>query len=159
MSLSVSYVHRRSRDLLTRRITNLYDVPPGDPNFGQTTDGGPRLSQVTYDGRIDYDGVVIALRKRFSKRYTFGVSYTGLESVRQPAHRRRGSGFSDNNHPEADWGPSNLSAPNIFVTNGAVTVPFDIHVSGIVSWQSGAAFNPRGITDQDGDGLVDQRDV
>ena len=159
MSLSVSYVHRRSRDLLTRRITNLYDVAPGDPNFGRTTDGGPRLSQVTYDGRIDYDGVVVALRKRFSQRYTFGVSYTGSRAYDNLLTGAAGSGFSDNNDPEADWGPSNLSAPHIFVTNGAVTLPFDINVSGIVSWQSGAAFNPRGITDQDGDGLVDQRDV
>jgi hypothetical protein len=159
MSLSVSYVHRRSRDLLTRRITNLYDVAPGDPNFGQTTDGGPRLSQVTYDGRIEYDGVVIALRKRFSQRHTFGVSYTGSRAYDNLLTGAAGSGFSDNNDPEADWGPSNLSAPHIFVGNGAVTVPFDINVSGIVSWQSGAAFNPRGITDQDGDGLVDQRDV
>ncbi len=159
MSLSVSYVHRRSRDLLTRRITNLYDVAPGDPNFGQTTDGGPRISQVTYDGRIDYDGVVVALRKRFSQRYTLGVSYTGSRAYDNLLTGAAGSGFSDNNDPEADWGPSNLSAPHIFVTNGAITVPFDINVSGIVSWQSGAAFNPRGITDQDGDGLVDQRDV
>jgi outer membrane receptor protein involved in Fe transport len=159
MSLSVSYVHRRSRDLLTRRITNLYDVAPGDPNFGQTTDGGPRRSQVTYEGRIDYDGLVVALRKRFSQRYTFGVSYTGSRAYDNLLTGAAGSGFSDNNDPEADWGPSNLSAPHIFVTNGAVTVPFDINVSGIVSWQSGAAFNPRGITDQDGDGLVDQRDV
>jgi outer membrane receptor protein involved in Fe transport len=159
MSLSVSYVHRRSRDLLTRRIVNLYDVPPGDPNFGQTTDGGPRISQVTYEGRIDYDGVVIALRKRFSQRYSLGVSYTGSRAYDNLLTGAAGSGFSDNNDPEADWGPSNLSAPHIFVTNGEVTVPFDIRVSGIVNWQSGAAFNPRGITDQDGDGLVDQRDV
>jgi outer membrane receptor protein involved in Fe transport len=159
MSLSVSYVHRRSRDLLTRRITNLYDVPPGDPDFGQTTDGGPRRSQVTYEGRIDYDGVVVALRKRFSARYTLGVSYTGSRAYDNLLTGAAGSGFSDNNDPEADWGPSNLSAPHIFVANGAVTVPFDVQVSGIVNWQSGAAFNPRGITDQDGDGLVDQRDV
>jgi outer membrane receptor protein involved in Fe transport len=159
MSLSVSYVHRRSRDLLTRRITNLYDVPPGDPNFGQTTDGGPRRSQVTYEGRIDYDGVVVALRKRFGSRYTLGVSYTGSRAYDNLLTGAAGSGFSDNNDPDADWGPSNLSAPHIFVANGAVTIPFDVQVSGIVNWQSGAAFNPRGITDQDGDGLVDQRDV
>ena len=70
-----------------------------------------------------------------------------------------GSGFSDNNDPEKDYGPSNLSAPHIFVANGSVIIPGDINVAGIVSWRSGAAFNPRGITDQDGDGLVDQRDV
>ncbi|HXV62687.1 MAG TPA: TonB-dependent receptor [Vicinamibacteria bacterium] len=159
LSLSVTYVHRRSRDLLTRRITNLYDVAPGDPNFGRTTDGGPRISQVTYDGRIDYDGVVIEVRKRFSDRYMFGISYTGSRARDNLLTGAAGSGFSDNNDPENDYGPSNLSAPHIFVTNGSVNLPGDINVSGILNWQSGAAFNPRGITDQDGDGLVDQRDV
>jgi outer membrane receptor protein involved in Fe transport len=159
LSVSVSYVHRRSRDLLTRRITNLYDVAPGDPNFGQTTDGGPRISQVTYDGRIDYDGIVVGVRKRFGDRFMVGVSYTGSRARDNLLTGAAGSGFSDNNDPEKDYGPSNLSAPNIFVTNGSVTLPGDVHVSGILNWQSGAAFNPRGITDQDGDGLVDQRDV
>ena len=30
MSVSAMFVHRRTRDLLTRRITNLFDVPPGN---------------------------------------------------------------------------------------------------------------------------------
>ena len=42
-------MHRRTKDLLTRRIVNLFDAQPGDPNFGRTTDSGPRISQVTYD--------------------------------------------------------------------------------------------------------------
>ncbi len=159
LSVSVSYVHRRSRDLLTRRITNLYNAAPGDPNFGQTTDGGPRISQVTYDGRIDYDGIVIGIRKRFSDRFMLGVSYTGSRARDNLLTGAPGSGFSDNNDPEKDYGPSNLSAPHIFVTNGSITVPGDVVVSGILNWHSGPAFNPRGITDQDGDGLVDQRDV
>ena len=157
--LSVTYVHRRSRDLLTRRIVNLFDVEPGDPDFGGTTDGGPRINQVTYEGRIDYDGVATALRKRFSNRYAFGVSYTVSRARDNLLTGNVGSGFSDNNDPEKDYGPSNLSAPHIFVANGSVIIPGDINVAGIVSWRSGAAFNPRGITDQDGDGLVDQRDV
>ena len=31
--------------------------------------------------------------------------------------------------------------------------------SAIAFWRSGTAFNPRGIIDSDGDGLVDQRDL
>ncbi|MGE0042383.1 MAG: TonB-dependent receptor [Vicinamibacterales bacterium] len=158
-SVSASFVHRRTRDLLTRRIINLFDAQPGDPNFGRTTDGGPRISQVTYDGRINYDGVVVAFRKRLTHRYQFQVSYTGSRARDNLLTGGVGSGFSNNNHPEIDYGPSNQSVPHIFVVNGLVQAPFGINLSGIVSWRSGSAFNPRGIQDLDGDGLVDQRDV
>ncbi len=158
-SVSAMYVHRRTRDLLTRRVTNLFDVAPGDPNFGRTTDGGPRISQVTYDGRINYDGIVLSARRRFSSRYQFGVSYTGSRARDNLLTGSVGSAFSNNNHPEIDFGRSNQSVPHIFTANGLVVVPFDVHVSGIVFWRSGSAFNPRGIRDLDGDGLVDQRDT
>jgi hypothetical protein len=158
-SLAVTYVHRRTRDLLTRRIVNLFDAAPGSPNFGKTTDGGPRISQVTYDGIINYDGVTIYLRKRFSHRYQFALSYTGSRARDNLLTGNVGSQFSNNNHPEIDYGPSNQSAPHVFVGNGLVTLPLGIDLSGIVFWRSGAAFNPRGIVDLDGDGLVDQRDT
>jgi hypothetical protein len=158
-SVSATYVHRRTRDLLTRRITNLFDVPPGNPSFGRTIDGGPRINEVTYDGRINYDGVILALRKRYSHRYQFLVSYTGSRARDNLLTGQVGSGFSNNNHPEIDFGPSNQSVPHVFVANGLVTLPLDINVSGIFFWRSGNAFNPRGIQDLDGDGLVDQRDT
>jgi outer membrane receptor protein involved in Fe transport len=157
--LSAMYVHRRTRDLLTRRIVNLRDVAPGTPGFGQTSDGGPRLNQVGYDGRINYDGIVLSARKRFSSRYQFGVAYTGARARDNLLTGDVGSSFSNNNHPEIDEGPSNQSVPHIFTANGVVVVPFDIHVSGIAFWRSGSAYNPRGIVDLDGDGLVDQRDT
>ena len=159
VGVSAMYVHRRTRDLLTRRIVNLFDVAPGNPNFGRTTDGGPRQSQVGYDGFINYDGVVLAVRKRFSAQYQIGASYTGAHTVDNLLTGGVGSTFSNNNHPEIDEGPSNQSVPHIFSANGVYVAPFDIHVSGIVYWRSGSAFNPRGIVDLDGDGLVDQRDT
>lgn len=158
-SIAVTYVHRRTRDLLTRRIVNLFDARPGSPNFGKTTDGGPRISQVTYDGLIDYDGVTVYLRKRFSHRYQFALSYTGSRARDNLLTGNVGSQFSNNNHPEIDYGPSNQSAPHVFVGNALATLPWGIDLSGIVFWRSGAAFNPRGIVDLDGDGLVDQRDT
>jgi len=157
--VSVTYVHRRTRDLLTRRITNLVDASPGTPGFGQTVDGGPRISQVTYDGLINYDGVVVAFRKRFTNHYQFLISYTGSRSRDNLLTGGVGSTFSNNNHPDIDYGPSNQSVPHIFVANGVVQLPWDFSLSGIASWRSGSAFNPRGIQDLDGDGLVDQRDV
>ena len=114
MSVSAMYVHRRSHDLLTRRIVNLFDVPPGNANFGQTTDGGPRISQVGYDGHIDYDGIVLVFRRRFVNGYQFGVSYTGSRARDNLLTGNVGSTFSNNNHPEIDYGPSNQSVPHIF---------------------------------------------
>lgn len=158
-SVSAMFVHRRSRDLLTQRIINLYDAHPGDPNFGKTIDGGPQIQAVTYDGLVDYDGLILSLQKRFSRRYQYGISYTASRARDNLLTGQVGSTFANNNHPEYDYGPSNQSAPNIFVANGLVVVPFDINLSAIAFWRSGTAFNPRGIIDSDGDGLVDQRDL
>jgi hypothetical protein len=159
MSLSLTYVHRRSRDLLTRRIVNLVRAAPGQPGFGQTTDGGPRINQVTYEGRVEYDGIAIALHKRLSHGYSFLLSYTYSSAEDNLLTGAVGSSFSDNNDPQKDFGPSNQSVPHIFVASGLVRLPWQLTLSGIFSWRSGLAFNPRGIQDLDGDGLVDQRDT
>jgi hypothetical protein len=153
------FVHRRMRDLLTRRIINLYDARPGDANFRKTTDGGPQISVVGYDGLVDYDGVILSVRKRLSHRHQFGLSYTGSRARDNLLTGMVGSTFSNNNHPDLDYGPSNQSAPHIFVASGLVALPMDVNLSAIGFWRSGAAFNPRGIIDSDGDGLVDQRDL
>jgi hypothetical protein len=158
-SVSAMFVHRRTRDLLTRRIINLFDARPGDANFGRTTDGGAQISAVGYDGLVDYDGVILAVRKRLKQRYQFGLSYTGSRARDNLLTGTVGSTFGNNNHPELDLGPSNQSAPHIFVANGLVTLPMDVNLSTIAFWRSGSAFNPRGIIDSDGDGLVDQRDL
>jgi outer membrane receptor protein involved in Fe transport len=158
-SVSAMFVHRRTRDLLTRRIINLHDARPGDANFGKTTDGGPQISAVGYDGLVDYDGVILSVRKRLSHRHQFGLSYTGSRARDNLLTGTVGSTFANNNHPGLDYGPSNQSAPHIFVASGLVALPMDVNLSAIGFWRSGAAFNPRGIIDSDGDGLVDQRDL
>jgi hypothetical protein len=158
-SLSAMFIHRRTRDLLTRRIINLFDAHPGDANFGRTTDGGAQISAVGYDGLVNYDGLILALHKRFTDRYQFGLSYTGSRARDNLLTGTVGSTFGNNNHPELDYGPSNQSAPHIFVANGLVTLPMSVNLSTIAFWRSGSAFNPRGIIDSDGDGLVDQRDL
>jgi outer membrane receptor protein involved in Fe transport len=157
--VSVTYVHRRSHDLLTRRITNLFDAAPGTPNFGRTTDGGPRINEFTYEGVIEYDGVAVAVRKRYSRGYAFLVSYTYSNNDDNLLTGGVGSTFSNNNHPEIDFGPSNQSVPHNLTASGLVDLWWGIKLSGIFSWRSGLAFNPRGIQDKDGDGLVDQRDT
>lgn len=159
VSLSLTYVNRETDDLLTRRIVNLFDVPPGDPNFGQTTDGGQRINQVTYDGFIDYEGIAVAIRRAFQGRYGYTISYTYSDSTDNLLNGNVGSGFSNNNHPEFDIGEPNLSVPHVAVASVTTSLPWAVRLSGSLFWRDGRAFSPRGITDQDGDGLVDQRDV
>jgi hypothetical protein len=157
--VSATYVHRRSHDLLTRRIVNLYPARPGDPNFGKTTDGGPRIDEVTYEGRIEYDGVAVALTKRYSHGYALFASYTYSSNKDNLLTGNVGSTFSNNNNPEGDFGPSNQSVPHVFVGGGLADLPWGLKFSALLTWRSGLAFSPRGIQDLDGDGLVDQRDT
>ncbi len=159
ITLGLAYVHRETEDLLTQRIVNLFDAQPGDPNFGQTTDGGARITQVGYDGFIDYDGVVLSVRRPFRDRYGFSLSYTWSDAEDNLLTGNVGSGFSNNNHPEFDIGESNLSAPNVAVASITSLLPLDFRVSAVLFHRDGNAFSPRGIVDTDGDGLVDQRDL
>ncbi|MEM1246522.1 MAG: TonB-dependent receptor [Acidobacteriota bacterium] len=156
---AVAYIHRETDDLLTRRIVNLFDVPPGDPNFGRTTDGGAFVSQVGYDGFIDYDGVVLSLRRPFHGRYGFMISYTYSDAEDNLLNGDVGSTFSNNNRPELDIGESNLAAPHVVVGNVTTLLPWNVRLSAIAFFRDGNAFSPRGIVDTDGDGLVDQRDL
>lgn len=157
--LSASYVHRRTRDLLTRRILNLFDVAPGDPNFARTLDGGPRINAVTYDGRIDYDGFVVSVARVGGGDWSLRASYTYSDAEDNLLTGEVGSGFSNNNHPEFDLGPSNLAVPHIGVVSGNARLPKGWWAAGNVFLRSGNAFSPRGLVDSDGDGLVDQRDL
>jgi hypothetical protein len=159
VGVSLTYVHRRSKDLLTRRIVNLFPAKQGDPNFSKTTDGGPRINEVTYEGRIEYDGLAVALRKRYSHKYAFLISYTYSSNKDNLLTGDVGSTFSDNNSPEKDFGPSNQSVPHTIVGSGLVGLPWNFKFASIYTWRSGLAFSPRGLQDLDGDGLVDQRDT
>jgi len=156
---SLDFVHRRTDDLLTRRIVNLYDVPQGDPNFARTKGGGPRISAVTYDGFIDYDGATLALRRPFAGRWGMTFAYTWSDATDNLLTGNVGSTFSNNNRPNLDQGESNLSAPHVAVASATTRLPWDVRFSGNLFWRTGNAFSPRGIVDTDGDGLIDQRDI
>ncbi len=157
--VALNLVKRETRDLLTTRIVNLFDVAPGEPGFGTTTDGGPRISEVGYDGVIDYEGATVSLWRPFRDRWGFMFSYTYSENDDNLLTGNVGSGFSNNNHPEFDYGTSSLSVPNVAVANVSALLPLDFRVSAIAFYRDGPAFSPRGIVDTDGDGLVDQRDL
>ncbi len=157
--VTASYVYRRTDDLLTRRIVNLVNAQPGESGFGQTTDGGPFQNAVTYEGEIDYDGFTLSLRRPFTGRFGFTAAYTYSDNQDNLLTGEVGSGFSNNNNPDLDFGDSNLSVPSIFVGSITTLLPLDFRLSGVLFYRDGNAFSPRGIVDTDGDGLVDQRDL
>ncbi len=155
----LTYVKRSTEDVLTSRVINLYDVAPGDPNFGKTTDGGPLNTAITYDGVIDYEGITLSLIRPFRGWWGGTFSYTYSSNEDNLLTGNVGSGFSNNNNPGLDYGMSNLSVPNVAVASFTTRLPLDFRISGIAFYRDGPAFSPRGITDSDGDGLVDQRDL
>ena len=65
-SVSATYVHRRSHDLLTRRIVNLFPAARATPTSDRPRTAGRASTRSTYEGHIDYDGVAVALAKRYT---------------------------------------------------------------------------------------------
>jgi outer membrane receptor protein involved in Fe transport len=159
VQVGLTLVKRESDDILTQRIVNLVDARPGQPGFGQSTDGGPFVNAFTYEGVIDYEGVTASVNRPFRGRWGLMFSYTFSDNQDNLLTGNPGSTFSDNNDASLDYGDSNLSVPNVAVLSATVQLPLDIRLSGIAYHRDGPAFSPRGISDTDGDGLVDQRDL
>ena len=103
--------------------------------------------------------MTVSVRKRYSHKYAFLLSYTYSSNKDNLLTGDVGSTFSDNNNPGGDFGPSNQSVPHTFVASGLADLPWRFKLAGIYTWRSGLAFSPRGLKDLDGDGLVDQRDT
>ena len=72
----------------------------------------------------NYDGVAVALAKRYTHRYSFLVSYTYSRNKDNLLTGGVGSTFSNNNDPDADFGPSNQSVPHVFTASGLVGLPW-----------------------------------
>jgi hypothetical protein len=163
LSVDAELFIRRSKNLLTRRVTNLRDVPISNTCDGNTVDGGSCLHVIEPRGFLDTNAVTVALRKRFSSRYSFLASYTytdaedNFSTLRVPPASSETS-FLFNNQPELDIGRS-LSAPkNVFVFSGLWRLPYGFDLSGVVNAQSGRPFNAAGLPlDSDGDTQFDNR--
>ena len=163
LSIDAELFIRRSKNLLSRRVTNLRDVPVSNTCDGNTVDGGSCTHVIEPLGFLDTNALTIALRKRFSSGYSFLASYTytdatdNFSTLRVPPASGETS-FLFNNQPELDIGRS-LSAPkNVFVFSGLWRLPLGFDFSGVVNAQSGQPFNAAGLPlDSDGDTQFDNR--
>jgi hypothetical protein len=164
--VGANYVHRRIKDILGVRITNL-DQESRVVGSPITTDGGPlkRTYGPWYDGK--YDALILLVNKRFSHRFQIQANYTYAAATDNLlnsnfavgiATQGGGSVPSDNNDLELDRGNSDLLVPHSFVASGLVDFPLGFQVSGVVRATSGVYFSANGTPiDYDGDGIVSTR--
>ena len=167
LAASATYVHRKIKNILGVRITNLsFDSRTiGAPT---TTDGGPlkRTYGAFYDGK--YDAAILSLEKRFRDRYQFQANYTYAKATDNLLNSNLGLGFgaqgggavpTDNLNLDFDRGNSDLSVRHTFVASAVAMLPAGFSASGVLRATSGAFFTASSNTtiDYDGDGISSRR--
>jgi hypothetical protein len=147
MSVSVDYLRKQLRDILVQ-----VDINPGfrvnttrtgtvnrvDPSFVSSVISSRNL------GRQNYDSMLLAIEKRFSKGYSFRTAYTYGKSWGNIASNNAANPLQVLNelNLELNEQPSSVDRPHNLVISGTVEVPRTggLRVSGISRYTSGAAF-------------------
>jgi len=118
-------------------------------------------------GETWYKGLTVSLSKRMSHRYEFLASYTlgkaednstDFQSAFIPQDNGRGrdpgdhTGFPVGFNPDLERGPATHDQRHRFVFSGMAQLPWDFHLSTIVTAASGRPFNAITGADSNGDG-------
>jgi hypothetical protein len=142
LAVSADYVYQRSDSLLKQLDSNLFCCRPDGypipirsgtfPELGGAVVGGgrpdPRFNTITtysFNGRSRYQGLQVAVNKRMTKVYQFGVTY--LLSKNQDS----GSGANNPFDLAAEFGRSTLDQRHRLVANWVVRLPYQLLFSGI----------------------------
>ena len=162
-------------DLIYARTRNLERVR--DANLalaGLTPDGRPRYSTsprpntnfgaiqtFTSDGDGEYKGLLVSLKKRFSKGFQFSASYAYGDSRDNQSNERSVSIGSnspeDTNNLNADYGPSDFDVRHSVVIAGVFNLPWGFTVAPLYRWRTGAPFSRLNSVDVNGDGVFNDR--
>ncbi len=149
LAVSADYVHSQGRDILMtlnlnplfRSSTTVKDATP--VRIGSTTltvataalqakypnfvPFSAAVSQVINAGRIDYDGLMLQMKKRFSHNYSAQVSYTYGRSKGNTSGLTNApaSNFQvrDDMHLELNQGRTNFDIPHNFTVSGTALIP------------------------------------
>jgi hypothetical protein len=116
------------------------------PQFG-------RILQTQSIGFADYKALLARLEKRFDNRYMYMISYTLMDSEGL-VNNSNGGTQSTVTHAEdinRDLGPNNNDRRHTLVTSGAVLLPYDINLSGVVTFRSTLPFSALAGIDLNGD--------
>ena len=149
VAVSADYVHSQGRDLLmTLNLNPLFRPTPNTQTSTPIRIGSPTLTvataalQAKYDkfvpfsqavnqivnaGRLDYNAIMLQMKKRFSHNYSAQVSYTYGRSRGNTtgATNAPGSGFQvgQDMHLDLNEGPTNFDIPHNFTISGTALIP------------------------------------
>lgn len=155
MSVSVDYLRKQLRDMLVQvdlnpglrvNTTRTGTVNRPDPNFVSSVITSQNL------GWQNYDSLLVAVEKRFSRGYSFRTAYTYGKSWGNIASNNAANPLQVGDQLNLDLNeqPSSVDRPHNLVVSGTLEVPHTggLRVSGITRYTSGAAFT---ITDSSAD--------
>ena len=164
LAFSADYVYQRSDSMLVTVDSNLFcclpdgnalPIRPGNfPELGGAVQGFGRpnpdfnaISTYTFIGKSRYHGLQVAVDKRFSHNYQFGVSY--LLSKNDDTGSPPNKAFAI----DEDYGVSGLDQRHRIVANWVSRLPLGLSFGGILTAGSGRPLNPTsGGVDVNGDG-------
>ena len=117
------------------------------------------MNQFVNTGRVDYDALLLQLKKRFSQQ----LQRPGVLHLRQRAGQLLGSGAPVSNfqvgqdmHLELNDGPTDFDYRHNFTVSGTALVPktYGLNVSWVSRWLSGSPFSlTNGAIDPDQNGI------
>jgi hypothetical protein len=121
--------------------------------------GFRQIAVVENRGVADYDGLQTAVRWRGERSFV-SVSYTLSKATNTTEPNGNAAGPNDFNQlGEEERGPSILDQRHRAVVSASYRLPFDVTVGTVTSLASARPFNPTTGTDNNGDGVNNDRPV
>ena len=147
LSVSVDYLRKQLRDMLVQvdlnpgtrvNTTRTGTVTRPDPNFVSSVITSQNV------GWQDYDSLLVAIEKRFSRGYSFRTAYTYGKSWGNVASNNATNPMQIGDQLNLDQNrqPNSVDRPHNLVVSGTLDVPHTggLRMSAITRYTSGAAF-------------------
>ncbi|MCA1651687.1 MAG: TonB-dependent receptor [Acidobacteria bacterium] len=156
LGVDVSFVYNRGYDHVF--IVNTNAGNPGTASFTGANPVRPdptatNKSFYTNIGEITYKGLLVDVKKRFSRRFQGGVSYTLAKTVDNSFNFV--SGVQVPERPDLNLGPGSDDRRHRVEGHAELNLPFDIQLGTIVEFRTEAPLNiTAGGRDLNGDGIT-----
>lgn len=148
LSLIANYIGTRIDRALRSRVLSA-------PGLSGDAAAESRVYQYESTGRFRQDQIIVGLNSRLSSklglslRYTLGWAKSDTDGA--------GSFPSDSIDPGADWGRAGMDQRHRLMLSGRLDAPWGIRVSPFVIVSSGRPFNITTGSDDNGDGIFNDR--